>query len=234
MYRERAAWGVWDQGADLLPERYASAVQATGGAALLLPVGRPDTAESVLDGLAGLILTGGADIDPTHYGQSAQPHTDQPRSDRDEWEFALADAALRRGTPILGICRGLQVLNVLLGGSLVQHLPDVVGSTRHGEAAGRYNDHSVRLDPASRVGSILGPEVTAASHHHQGVDRLADSLVATGWTDDGVIEAVERPGLSWVAAVQWHPEVHDSEPLFHAFVETCAQHREAAAALVGP
>jgi putative glutamine amidotransferase len=220
-YRERAAWGVWDQPADLLPAGYADAVHSGGGAALLLPPGRPESAGAVLAGLDGLILAGGADVDPNRYGAAPHLRTDRPRPDRDEWEFVLAEAAIRRGTPVLGVCRGLQVLNVLLGGTLVQHLPDRVGTDAHCQAAGVMTDHRVRVDPASWVGSVVGPAAEVAAHHHQGVDRLADGLVAVGWAEDGVVEAVELPGPSWVKAVQWHPEARAGEPLVAAFVEIC-------------
>jgi putative glutamine amidotransferase len=187
-----------------------------------------------LDGLHGLVITGGADVDPARYGATAGEHTDRPRTDRDEWEIALTVGALRRGLPLLGICRGLQVLNVVLGGTLVQHLPDATAGTdgtdgtdpaepvRHGGAPGEFVDHAVRIDPASRLGGIVGAHAIAASHHHQGIDRLAADLVATAWTADGLIEAVERSGPAWVLAVQWHPEVRGGQALFTGFVEVCS------------
>ena len=226
-YREKAAWGVWHEPADLLPATYADAVAAAGGLALLLPpaaVGKlPNAAAVALDGLHGLVLTGGADVDPARYRAIRDPHTDSIRSDRDEWELALTAIALDRGLPVLAICRGIQLLNVALGGDVAQHLPDVVGHERHRPTVGRHGRHDVRLAAESRIGALLGPTATVATYHHQAVDRLGAGLVATGWATDGTVEAVELDSAPWVVGVQWHPEVHDGARLFAGFIGACAR-----------
>jgi gamma-glutamyl-gamma-aminobutyrate hydrolase PuuD len=221
---------VWDEPADLLPVTYSDVIQGAGGVAMLLPPGARDlgaTAEAALDGLHGVLLAGGADIDPARYGAARDPHTGAARPDRDGWELALAQAALRRGLPVLGVCRGLQVLNVALGGSLVQHLPDQVGDDAHCPVLGVHGRHRVRVAPDTRLGAIIGGEAEVATHHHQSIDTLADGLVPMAWSDDGVIEAAELPAATWVIGVQWHPEVHDRDPLFTAFVDACATWRDA-------
>ncbi|WP_338183219.1 gamma-glutamyl-gamma-aminobutyrate hydrolase family protein [Jatrophihabitans sp.] len=231
-YRERAAWGVWDEPADLLPRSYADSVAAAGAVALLLPPALPDlasAAEAVLDGVHGLVIAGGADVDPTRYGTARSPQTGPSRPDRDAWELELLRVALQRGMPLLAICRGLQLLNVALGGTLVQHLPDVVGTELHCPTPGVLGRHEVRLAAQSRIGAVFGESATVATYHHQGVDRLAEPLVATGWAVDGVIEAVELPGQAWTVGVQWHPEAFGGAPLFESFVAACASLTGAAA-----
>lgn len=228
-YRDRAAWGVWDEPADLLPVSYSDAIQQAGGAALLLPPGAPDpaaAAEAALDGVHGLLIAGGADIAPERYGAARDSHTGAARPDRDGWELTLALAALRRRLPVLGVCRGLQVLNVALGGTLVQHLPDHVGGDAHCPVPGVISRHPVRVDGSSRLGAIIGDAADVATHHHQSVDTLGAGLVPTAWADDGVIEAAELPAAAWVLGVQWHPEVHDRDPLFAAFIDACTSWRE--------
>lgn len=224
-YREPARWGVWDEPADLLPASYARAVSDAGGAPLLLPPGEPATVTAVLDGLHGLLIAGGADVDPDRYGQPRGEHTDQPRTDRDGWELALLAGALARRLPVLAICRGLQVLNVALGGDLVQHLPDQLGSNLHCPVVGVHGRHPVALAPGTRLAALLGEQPVVASYHHQAIDRLAPPLTATGWASDGTVEAVELADAGWVIGVQWHPEVFDGQPLFAAFVRAAAEHR---------
>jgi putative glutamine amidotransferase len=229
-YRERAAWGVWDEPADLLPASYADAVAGAGGIAMLLPPLGADAAAvvAVLDGLHGLVLTGGADVDPARYAADRHERTGAPRSDRDAWETALALAALDRKLPLFAICRGMQVLNVALGGSLIQHLPDAVGHEDHSPTPGQHARHEVRLDPGSRIAALIGERATVATYHHQAVDRLADGLTPTGWAADGTVEAVEcRGAVGWVLGVQWHPEVHDGAALFEDFVVASATYRAA-------
>jgi gamma-glutamyl-gamma-aminobutyrate hydrolase PuuD len=221
-YREVAAWGVWHQPADLLPVTYSAEVTAAGGVPVLLPPASTDegAAERILDAVAGLVLPGGADVDPARYGAAADPHTGAPRTDRDGWEVLLLRAALERKLPVLAICRGMQLLNVALGGTLVQHLPDLVGSDDHCPVPGVHGRHDVRLHPDSRVGALLGRSATVATYHHQGVAELGSGLTATGWTEDGVVEALEL-GDGWVVGVQWHPEVHDGARLFSGFLAAC-------------
>jgi putative glutamine amidotransferase len=225
-YREQASWGVWDETADLLPTSYADAVAAAGGAPLLLPPASTAAAASALDGLHGLVLTGGADVDPRHYDAAPDERTGPLRPDRDEWELALVAAALQRDIPLLGVCRGMQVLAVALGGTLVQHLPEVVGNESHRPTVGAHGRHAVRLAADSRLAALLGERTDVATYHHQAVDRLPDSVHATGWADDGTVEAFELRAAGWAIGVQWHPEVHDGALLFQAFVSACASWRD--------
>ena len=206
-YRQQAQSGVWDVHASFLPGVYLDGVTLGGGVAVLLPPQPVDAgvAERVLDALDGLIVTGGRDVDPAAYGHEPHPATDEPALDRDAWEFALVDAALRRRMPILGICRGAQVLNVALGGTLHQHLPDVIGHTRHQAGDAVFTTSTVNTVPGSRLAGLIGESTHAQCYHHQGIAQLGEGLVVSA-TSDGVIEAVEKPGEHFVLAVQWHPE----------------------------
>jgi gamma-glutamyl-gamma-aminobutyrate hydrolase PuuD len=227
-YREPAAWGVWNQPADLLPTRYTDSVRAAGGVALLLPPGAAHPsrdAVAALHEIHGLVLAGGADVDPARYHADRDPHTGSPRPDRDEWEIVLAREALQRGLPLLAICRGMQVLNVTLGGDLVQHLPDLLGSDRHCPVVGEHGRHSVKFAAGSRVGTMFGSATTVATYHHQAINRVGADLVPTGWATDGTVEALEHTRADWVVAVQWHPEVHDGAALFNGFVSAAADYR---------
>jgi putative glutamine amidotransferase len=222
-YREQASWGVWSESADLLPATYAAGVHAAGGVALLMPPGAADTAEVALDAVHGLLVAGGPDIDPDRYGAPRDAATGAPRPDRDEWELALVRAAIARDLPVLAVCRGMQVLNVALGGELRQHLPDEIGSDLHCPTVGVHGRHDVTVATGSALHAVVGDTAEVATYHHQGVDRLGAGLVATAWAADGVVEAVERPGDTWVLGVQWHPEAFAGEPLFAAFVAACSQ-----------
>ena len=207
-YRQRAQSGVWDVDASFLPGVYIEGVTRAGGIAALLPPQPVDDviADRMIEGLDGLVIAGGRDIDPAAYGHDPHPSTDEPARDRDDWEFALMRAALRRRTPVLGICRGAQVLNVALGGTLIQHLPDVVGHTRHQQGKGVFSTSVVDTVSGSRLAGLIGESVQVRCYHHQAIDRLADGLVVSAADGDGVIEAVEMPGRDFVVAVQWHPE----------------------------
>lgn len=223
---EPAVWGAWSQPAHLLPREYADAVTRAGGRALLLPTppdDRPeDDADGLLDLLDGLVLAGGADVDPGAYGAAHHASTKGTCPPRDAFEIALARAAVARDLPLLGICRGMQVLNVAAGGTLHQHLPDVVGHEEHRRTVGSFadNDHDVRLAEGSRVAGLAGETAhVTKSHHHQGVDRLGDGLAATGWSSvDELVEAVEMPDRRLVVGVQWHPEVDATSRLIAGFV----------------
>ena len=206
-YRQRARSGVWDVDASFLPGVYLDGITLAGGIAGLLPPQPVDAriATRMLEGIDGLVITGGRDVDPAAYGHQPHPATDEPARDRDEWEFALLAEALRRRMPVLGICRGAQVLNVALGGTLVQHLPDVIGHGGHRPGDAVFGASTVRITDGSRLAGLLGPGVQARCYHHQGIERLADGLVVSA-ISDGVIEAVEMPGPDFVVAVQWHPE----------------------------
>ncbi len=222
-YLQQAQTGVWDVRASFLPAIYLEGVTSAGGIATLLP---PQTVhesitERVLDGLDGLVLTGGRDVNPAAYGQAAHPSTDQPAVDRDAFEFALLRGALARRLPVLGICRGAQVLNVALGGTLHQHLPDVVAHTRHQAGNAVFTTSAVHTVPGTRLATLIGPASDAQCYHHQAIDRLGDGLIVSAQDGvDGVIEAVELPGPDFVLAVQWHPEERlDDLRLFAGLVE---------------
>jgi putative glutamine amidotransferase len=221
-YLDQAQTGVWDVPASFLPAVYFQGVTAAGGVAVLLPPQPvdPDIADRVLDSVDGLLITGGKDVDPAAYGQQPHPSTDQPARQRDAWEFALLRAALRRQLPVLGICRGAQVLNVALGGTLHQHLPDVIGHSGHRAGNALFATLPVRTVPGTRLADTVGESVNARCYHHQAIAELGDGLVVSGWDADGVIEALELPDSRFVLAVQWHPEESlDDLRLFSAVVE---------------
>jgi gamma-glutamyl-gamma-aminobutyrate hydrolase PuuD len=216
-YRETARWGVWNCPAVLVPADYVRQVSGAGGVPVLLPPISGDA--EVLDRLDALVLAGGADVDPARYGADRSPRTGPAAADRDDAELALLGAALQRDLPVLAVCRGLQLLTVLRGGTLVQHLPDVVGSDAHVPAPGTYGDNAVSIAPASRLAGLLGTEATWACHHHQAVDRLGDGLTAVAWAQDGTVEAAELDGARFVVGVQGHPEVGDDARLFAGLIE---------------
>src|SRR5215213_3500483 len=221
---ERASWTVWDAEAYLLNRSYVDAVQGAGGLALMIP---PDPRaarepDEVLDVLDGLILAGGADIDPTTYGEEPHPKTHGAWPERDEFEVALARRALERDLPLLGICRGMQLMNVARGGTLIQHLPDDLGHEDHRRVPGSFDgaDHDVRLADGSLAARAAG-EVDHAtkSHHHQGVAQLGRGLVETGWSMlDELPEAIEDPDRRFALGVQWHPEVDPGSRLIASLV----------------
>jgi putative glutamine amidotransferase len=228
-YAEKARWGSWDTPCILLPRRYADGVTRAGGIPVLLP-SVPGVEETVTR-LDGLILAGGGDIEPARFGARAHPQTGGVRPDRDAAELALATAALEHGVPLLGVCRGLQVLNVALGGTLHQHLPDLVGHAGHSPVTGGYGPHEVKIAPGSRLAAVLGEaasgemgagEVSVPTHHHQAIDRLGRGLTATAWAADGTIEAAELAGPGFALAVQWHPEAGDDPSLFTALLAAAA------------
>jgi putative glutamine amidotransferase len=225
---ERARWSVWDQQALLLPRSYVDAVQHAGGLALLLP---PDpeaerAPDDVLDLVDGLILAGGADIDPATYGAEPHAETHGTVPERDRFEAALARRAIERDMPFLGICRGMQLLNVALGGTLLQHLPESHGHHEHRRVVGSFDgaDHQVRLADGSLVRREAGERLHGTkSHHHQGVDRIGEGLVVTGWSMlDELPEAIELPSKRWVLGVQWHPEADETSRLVGGLVEEAA------------
>jgi putative glutamine amidotransferase len=228
-YALRARWGVWDDQALLLPRRYADKIAQAGGVPVLLPP-LPGSAD-VLDRLDGLVLSGGADVDPARYGAERDPATDPASADRDDAELALCTAALTSGLPLLGICRGMQVINVALGGTLHQHLPDLVGHDGHSPDPGSYGSHDVTVAPGTRLAAVLGrTELSVPTHHHQAVDKLGAGLVPAAWADDGIIEAVEFGAFGAdspvLLAVQWHPEAGDDPSLFNGFVAAAQSESE--------
>jgi len=220
-YVEEARWGVWTVPATLLPQRYVDAIHAAGGRALVIPPS-PDAADVVVAALSGLVLAGGSDIDPSLYGAERDPHTEQQRPLRDAGEQALLRAATAADLPVLGICRGMQMMCVTSGGRLVQHLPDAIGSERHRAAPGQYAEHGVRTVPGTRLAVLLGPAATVPSYHHQGV---ADTgrLTVSAHADDGTIEGVELPGARFALGVLWHPEAGTDFRLFTALVAAASE-----------
>ena len=222
---ERARWGAWDLDAFLVPRNYVDAVRRAGGMALLLAPDPEQTEDpdEILDLVDGLMLVGGADLDPACYGAERHPETIGCVPERDAFEIALVRRALERDMPLLGICRGMQVLNVARGGTLHQHLPEVVGHDHHRRVLGSFdgNDHDVRLAPGSLAVRAAGEELHATkSHHHQAVDRVGEGLEVTGRAViDELPEALELPGNRFALGVQWHPEADEASRLIGALVE---------------
>jgi len=225
-YAEPATMLVWRREFAMLHTTYVAATERAGGIAVLLPP-QPLGSDEILDRVDGLVLTGGADVDPLRYGEAPGERTSRPRVLRDEWETALARGALDRDLPLLAICRGLQVLNVALGGSLHQHLPDVVGHEGHQPSPGVFGAVGVDIEPGTRTAELIGPVVSVSCHHHQALARLAPGLKVTGRADDGTVEAVEVPGQAFAIGVQWHPEEDsDDGRLFAALVSAGQRYRE--------
>ncbi len=225
-YREEAAWGVWHQSADLLHRQYADCVVAAGGVPVLLPavITTADQADVLIDRLDGLIICGGADVDPARYGEQPHPRTAGWRTDRDASEAALLAAAERAARPVLGVCRGMQLMAVLAGGSLDQHTPDTVGHLGHGPEPGVFGTVEVTTVPGSRVAALVGPDAEVPCHHHQSVHRHP-GFEATATAADGTVEAMEAPGDRFCMAIQWHPEQGTDLALFEALVNA-AKERE--------
>jgi len=222
-YREHARWGVWDQPADLLPTGYADAVAAAGGVPVLLPPTTPydEAATAAVARLDGLVISGGADVSPERYGEQPHERTTQWRDDRDAWELALLDAADEALLPVLGVCRGMQVMAVHAGGALAQHVPDLVGHHDHNPAPGAFGATAVSLAEGSRLASLVGTTLTVHCHHHQSV-RDHPGFTAAAWSEDGILEAIEAPGDRLCVAVQWHPEVAADAGLFRGIVEAAS------------
>jgi putative glutamine amidotransferase len=221
---ERARWSVWDEHAVLLPRSYVLAVQRAGGLAVVLP---PDDADGeeldqVLGLIDGLVLAGGADIDPASYGQRAHPNTGDTVPERDAFEIALVRGAIERDMPVLGICRGMQLINVACGGTLLQHLPERFGHHEHRRVVGSFDgaDHDVELREGTLAMRVVDEQRHATkSHHHQGVDRLGEGLEVSGVSAmDGLPEAIELPGARFVLGVQWHPEADEGSTVIGALV----------------
>lgn len=218
-YEEEAHWGPWSERAVLVPSTYVHAVERAGGAPMVLPV-QTEGIDALIRRVDALVLSGGPDVDPGRYDAEPHEHSQTPRPERDAFELTLLQASEGTRTPTLAICRGLQVLNVARGGTLHQHLPDVVGHTGHSPKAGEYAWHDVNVEPGSRLAEILaGHEAQTASHHHQAIAQLGRGLRVVAHADDGTIEAVEDPELDYLIGVQWHPEVGVDLSLFVALVD---------------
>ena len=226
---EQARWGFWDQQAFLTPRSYVNAVQRAGGVAILLPVDAraSDQPERWLELIDGLMLCGGADIDPSFYGAERHPETRGTVPERDAFEIALTRAALERDVPLLGICRGMQLLNVACGGTLIQHLPDDVGHTDHRRSLGTFEnaDHDVLLDEGSLAARAAAEtRHCTKSHHHQGIAEVGAGLEVTGRSVlDDLPETLEMPGKRFVLGVQWHPEADVRSRVIARFVDTAAR-----------
>ena len=209
-YRTHGQMTIYDTELAVLPAQYVAGVERAGGLAVLLPPQAitADDAGALLDGLDALIVTGGADINPQRYGQDLGEHTQASENLRDEFEEALLSVALARKMPVLGICRGAQMLNVHLGGTLHQHLPDVLGHDRYRVGDGVFHPEDMSVEPESLLYTLLGGDKTVAGpvYHHQGINSVADRLVVTARGFDGQVQAVEIKDYPFGLAVQWHPE----------------------------
>jgi putative glutamine amidotransferase len=227
---ERVSWGAWREvPSSIMPLSYSRAVQAAGAVALLLPpddevAQRPD---ELLDLIDGLMLAGGCDLDPASYGARPHPETSGTWPERDRFELALTHRAIERELPVLGICRGMQLLNVATGGTINQHLPDQVGHGEHRHTPGRFSDHEVRLEEGSLAARAVGAGTTAVkSHHHQGVDELGEGLTASGWsTRDEIVEAIEMEGPPYALGVLWHPEQDERSRVVGSLVEAARERK---------
>ncbi len=221
-----ASYRAWEEESVLVPSDYVRAVERAGGRPLLVPPSEEDV-EETLDVLDAVIFSGGSDLDPATYGQEPHPETNGVLEARDRAELAMLDAALARDLPVLAVCRGSQVLNVALGGDLVQHLPDVVGHDDHKHTPGAYADHDVTLEAETQLGRLLGGHAPVKSHHHQGFGRLGSGLQEAAYAEDGTVEAVEDPSRRFALGVLWHPEAGEDLRLFEALVEEARRYREA-------
>ncbi|MCW7940942.1 glutamine amidotransferase [Streptomyces hygroscopicus] len=209
-------WGIWELDAALLPAGYPLLVQRAGGLAALLPPDDPARAAATVARLDGVVIAGGPDVDPSRYGAERSSRTGRPAPERDAWELALIEAALASGTPLLGICRGMQLLNVALGGTLVQHIDG------HAEAVGVFGRHPVTPVPGTRYAGAVPEETSVPTYHHQAVDRLGRGLVPSAYAADGTVEAIELPSGDWVLGVQWHPEMGEDMRVMRALIRAAA------------
>lgn len=225
--REHAHWVGMDAEVDLLPTNYADMVAAAGGCPVLIPL-RPGYEHELVAHLNGLLVSGGADISADCYGATAHPSMRDIRPDRDQAELAVLGAFIAARRPVLAICRGAQLLNVLRGGNLIQHLPDVLDCEDHRGPGNASLRHQVALVPGSRVAAALGTTVEASCNHHQALNRLGGGVLAVAQAADGVIEAVELDDHPFAVAVQWHPEDSGDVRLFQALVTAACRLPDAA------
>jgi putative glutamine amidotransferase len=219
-YREQSRWGVWDELADVLPASYARSVELAGGVPVLLPPGDAAGVASVVARLDGLVIAGGADVDPARYGEAPHDRTSTWREDRDAWELALLDAA-PPDLPVLGICRGMQVMAVHAGGRLEQHVPDVTGTELHSPGGDAFGEVDVDVVAGTRLAGAIGDKGSVRCHHHQAV-RDHPGYLAAARAADGTLEAIEDPSHPFRVAVQWHPETREDAGLFRALVTACS------------
>jgi putative glutamine amidotransferase len=224
-YAEEVQMGVWVEDSAVVPLAYVRAVEHAGGRPLVVPPVE-DGVNETLDALHGIIFSGGGDLNPELYGAPPHEQTDAPKPWRDEPELRLIEAALARDMPVLAICRGSQLLNVVRGGDLVQHLPELVGHERHKHEPGAFSDHDVKVAPGSRLGGLLGKHAPVKSHHHQGMGRIGEGLREVAWAEDGVVEGLEDPGKRFALGVLWHPEEGEDYALFKGLVDEAQRYRE--------
>lgn len=223
-YLEPARWGEWVREAALLPLPYVRAIERAGGAPVMLPpTATLRGVDALIQGLDGIVLAGGGDVDPALYRAERHPDTTAPQPQRDRFELALARAVINANLPFLAICRGIQVLNVARDGTLIQHLPDETGQTIHAPVPGKVGSHRVRISVTSMIGKILGDVADVPTYHHQAINRLGKGLVAVARSDDQIIEAVEVEGHRFGLGVQWHPEEGDDLRLFEALVAAASR-----------
>jgi putative glutamine amidotransferase len=223
-YVTPASFGAWQLESALIPYDYVRAVERAGARAVLIPPS-DEGVEEILAAVDGLIFSGGSDLDPDLYGQEPHPQTTGIVPVRDSAELTLLRAALERDLPVLAICRGSQILNVALGGDLVQHLPDHVGHDGHKEVPGVFSEHDVEIEPGTQLSGVLGNRVAIKSHHHQGLARLGTGLRPSARDNDGWVEAVEAPDRRFAVGVLWHPEAGEDARLFEALVAQAAEYR---------
>jgi gamma-glutamyl-gamma-aminobutyrate hydrolase PuuD len=223
-YAQEASWGVWKLPAALIPLDYVDSVERAGGRPVLIPPSE-DGIEETLDALDGIVFSGGADVDPALYGAEPHPETDAPQARRDAAELALLRAALERDVPVLAVCRGVQLLNVVRGGDLVQHLPEELGHDDHKQVPGVFAEHPVEVKEGTRLAAMIGARSEVTSHHHQGLGRIGDGLVETAWARDGTLEALEDPSRRFAIGVQWHPEASEDRALFDNLVAEARAYR---------
>ena len=221
-YVTQARFGVWELESALVPSMYVEAIERSGGRPLLVPPSG-DGVDETLHALSGLLFSGGSDVDPTLYGQEAHAETMGVVHGRDRAEVALLKGALERDMPLLAVCRGSQLLNVVRGGDLVQHLPDVVGGEMHNRTPGVFSDHQVRAELGSKLAGVVGADTPVKSHHHQGFGRVGEGLRVVAWADDGSAEALEDSSKRFAVGVLWHPEASEDDKLIEALVRAAAE-----------
>jgi len=215
---EAARWRNWIREAVVSPVSYTRAVERAGGTPVVLPPVPASSVSSLIARLDGLVVAGGRDVDPALYEQAPHEQTDAPDHRRDRFELLITRAAIDADLPFLGICRGMQILNVARGGTLIQHLPDRLGSESHKPDPVKLTIHDIQISAASKLGRVLGATTQAPAAHHQGVDRIGTGLLTVAWTPDQVVEAIELQGHRFGIGVQWHPEEGDDPRIFEALV----------------
>ncbi|HKH30446.1 MAG TPA: gamma-glutamyl-gamma-aminobutyrate hydrolase family protein [Gaiellaceae bacterium] len=224
---EGVSWGHWSSPAAVTPFAYVRAVSTAGGRPVQLPPD-DDAVGDTLDRLDGLVATGGIDIDPALYGGDEHPTMAGARPEQDRAEMALLEAALARNMPVLAICRGSQLLNVLRGGDIVQDLAEGNGSPDlHGDGTGTTAEHEVTVREGSRLAGLLGGRSSVTSEHHQALGRIGAGLDEVAWAADGTVEALEDPAKRFALGVPWHPERSESSELFRGLVAEARRYREA-------